>query len=197
LTRIAVVLPACALLLAASAAGESRNPLIPTPIGAGPAFHPPALSPSVVARRQVVGLRCEKSGGRRFGVHVELFARRRVVIVPAGIGIAPPWRNEQPQVVSGACSYPARTTTPTGVVEVAAGRRLLLAHLFAVWGQPLGARRLAGFGGRGEQRVRAYVGGNRWHGDVRAIPLRRHAEIVLELGPYIPPHVTFMFARGL
>jgi hypothetical protein len=195
--RIALVPAACALLVAASAAGASRNPLIPTPIGAGPEFHPPALSPSVVARRKIAGLRCERSGARRFGVHVELFARGRVVIVPAGIGIAPPWRNERPQVVSGACSYAARTTTPTGVVEVTPRKKLSLAHVFAVWGQPLGARRLAGFTARSGQRVRAYVGGKRWHGDVGAIPLRRHSEIVLELGPYIPPHMTFMFGRGL
>jgi hypothetical protein len=197
MSRIALVLAACGLLVAGSASGASRNPLIPTPIGAGREFHPPALSPLVVARRQVAGLRCERPGGRRFGVHVELFARGRVVIVPGGIGVAPPWRNERPQVVSGACSYAARTTTPTGVVEVAPGKPLSLAHFFAVWGQPLGARRLAGFTARSGQRVRAYVGGKHWGGDVGAIPLRRHAEIVLELGPFIPPHVTFMFARGL
>jgi hypothetical protein len=45
--------------------------------------------------------------------------------------------------------------------------------------------------------VRAYVGGERWRGDVRAIPLTRHAQIVLELGAYIPPHPRFLFPRGL
>jgi hypothetical protein len=32
---------------------------------------------------------------------------------------------------------------------------------------------------------------------VRAIPLRRHAQIVLELGPYIPPHESYLFGMGL
>ena len=46
-----------------------------------------------------------------------------------------------------------------------------------------------GFSGR----VRAYVGGEQWRGDVRAIPLRPHAQIVLEVGGYVPPHRFFLF----
>ena len=194
---IAFAIAACAVLLGGSAAGAGRNPLIPTPIGVGPRFHPPALSPAVAARRRVAGLGCAVSSARRFGVHLELFARGRVVIVPAGIGVAPPWRSERPQVVSGACSYPARTTRPIGVIEVVPGARLTLGRFFAVWGQPLGPRRLAGFGAPKQHLVRAYVGGTRWRGTLADIPLRRHAEIVLELGPYIPPHSTFLFERGL
>jgi hypothetical protein len=97
----------------------------------------------------------------------------------------------------GACSYPARTRTVTGVIEIERGRSFRLAHFFELWGQPLGGKRLAGFRARGHETVRAYVGGKRWRGDVRAIPLRRHAEIVLELGPYIPPHTSYRFGMGL
>lgn len=188
---------ACGLLVAVASAGAARNPLIPTPIGAGPRFHPPALSPAVAARREVAGMRCEASSARRFGVHLELFARGRVVIVPGGVGVAPPWGYERPQVVSGACTYPARTSTPTGVIEVASGRTLTLGSFFAIWGQALGPRRLVGFTVPRGRNLRAYVGGKRWRGSPAAIPLRRHAQVVLELGPYIPPHSTFLFSRGL
>jgi hypothetical protein len=41
------------------------------------------------------------------------------------------------------------------------------------------------------------VGGRRWLGDVRAIPLKRHAQIVLEIGGYVPPHARFLFPKGL
>jgi hypothetical protein len=194
---IAVLAACCGLPVAASGASASHNPLIPTPIGVGPRFHPPALSRAVAARRAVAGLRCGTAGARRFGAHLELFARGRVVIVPAGIGIAPPWSHERPQVVSGQCSYAARTTTPTGVIEVSRGRALSLARFFALWGQPLGPRRLAGFTAPKGRPVRAYVGGTRWPGALGEISLRRHAQIVLELGRYIPPHVTFLFAKGL
>ena len=156
---------------------------IPTPIGVGPAFHPPALSRAVSAGAPAGGFRCG-DGGARFGVHLELFAAGRVVIVPAGIGIAPPGRRDGAYVRSGRCSYAARTREPTGVIEVSRPG-LTLGAFFAIWGQRLDRYR------------RGYVGGRRWRGKLAAIPLRRHAEIVLEVGPFIRPHTTFLFRKGI
>jgi hypothetical protein len=156
---------------------------IPTPIGVGPEFHPPALSRGVAAGASVGRFRCG-TGGARFGVHLELFAAGRVVIVPAGIGVAPPWRRDGAYVRSGRCSYAARTREPTGVVEVDR-TGLRLADLFAIWGTRLG------------RYTRGYVDGRRWPGPLGRIPLRRHAEIVLETGPYVPPHRSFLFRKGL
>jgi len=160
---------------------------VPVPIGVGPKYHP------APAARAGAGFACSQKEMQRFGVHVELFANRRVVIVPAGIGIAPPHHRDGAYVRAGRCSFPLRTREPTGVVEVAKGARPTLGDLFAVWNQPLSATRLVGFTGS----VRAYVGGRTWPGDVRAIPLRRHAEIVLEIGGYVPPHASFTFRKGL
>ena len=61
--------------------------------------------------------------------------------------------------------------------------------LFAVWGRRLSPRRLLSFTGR----VEAYVNGRRVAGDPRRIPLRRHDEIVLEIGGYVPPHNSYLF----
>jgi hypothetical protein len=47
--------------------------------------------------------------------------------------------------------------------------------LFRSRGQPLSATRLASF---------------------RAVPLTRHAEIVLEVGPHVPPHSSYAFPPG-
>jgi len=71
-------------------------------------------------------------------------------------------------------------------------RGLHLRDLFAIWGQPLSPTRLAGGGGR----VSVYVNGRRVAGDPAAIPLREHAEIVLEVGGFIPPHHTYVFPPG-
>ena len=71
--------------------------------------------------------------------------------------------------------------------------RVTLGRLFAVWGQPLSRNRVAGFRGR----VRAYVNGKRRPGAPGAIPLRRHAQIVLETGAYIRPHASYRFPPGL
>ncbi len=49
---------------------------------------------------------------------------------------------------------------------------------------------------RSGRPVRAYVGGRLVRGSLAAIPLTPHAEIVLELGPYLAPHSFFLFAGG-
>jgi hypothetical protein len=144
-------------------------PYPPTPIGTGPKFHPPAATRSA-------DVRCART--TRFGVHLELFARNRVIIVPAGI--------------DHRCM---RTRWPVGIVEVRG--RQTLGGFFRVWGQPLSPTRLVGFHTSRARPVRAYVGGKRWHGPLRLIPLRRHANIVIELGRYIPPKKLFLFPLHL
>ena len=184
-----------AVAVAVVAGARAAGP-IPTPIGKGPRFHPPAARAAVRAGRPIGGLACG-AATTRVGVHVELFARGLVVIAPAGIGVARPFARRGAYVLPGACTYPIRTREPTGVLEVQPGRGLRLGDLFRVWGQPLSATRLAGFRTSTARPVRAYVSGRRWPGDVRAIPLRRHGQIVLELGKYIPPHRAYAFPPGL
>ena len=164
--------------------------VVPTPIGRGIAYRPPAAPAAVAAGRPVGRFHCG-TAGRRFGVHVELFARRLAVIVPAGIGVASPSTRRLGTVTPRGCTYAARTRMPTGVIEVRRDARLTLGDLFRIWGQPLGPNRLAGF--RSSRPVLAFVGGRRRRGDPRSIPLTRHAQIVLELGGYVPPHPSFLF----
>jgi hypothetical protein len=189
---VRTLLVLCALAVPAATGAAP----IPTPIGVGPRFHPSATHDAVRAGRALGRLRCT-TGDRRFGVHLELFALGRVVIVPAGIGVARPSVRRGASVHPRGCTYPVRTLEPTGVLEVRAGARLTLADAFRIWGQPLSRRLLAGFSTRAAAPVRAYVDGRRRHGAPGAIPLRRHAQIVLELGSYIPPHPAFAFKRGL
>jgi hypothetical protein len=151
----------------------------PWPIGVGPRYQPSVVNKRVLAGAAVGRLRC--SNGRRFAVHIELFARRRVVIVPPGIGIA-----------HSGCSYPLRTKAPTGVVEVLQSGTFTLGDLFHVWGRRLEPARLLSFPGR----VSVFVGGKRFRGDPRRLVLTRHAEIVLEVGGYVAPHPSFLFPRG-
>ena len=165
----------------------------PWPVGPGPRYLPPAAPAAVLAGKPVGGLHCALSGPVS-QLHLELFVNRRVVIVPAGIGVAGPSTRRGATVVPHGCSYPVRTLTPAGIVEVARGAKLRLADLFRVWGEPLGPRRLASF--RSATPIRAYVGGRLVRGPAGEIPLTRHAEIVLELGGYVPPHSFFLFAGG-
>lgn len=130
---------------------------IPTPIGVGPQYHPPAVHRPCV----------HAPPARR--VHVELFANRRVVLVPPRIGC---W-----------------TADPTGVVHFA--RPATLGAFFRAWRQPLGPRRLLSFRGR----VRAFRNGRAVRGDPAAIPLVDGDQLVLEIGGYVPPHRFYLFPR--
>jgi hypothetical protein len=155
------------------------------PIGSGPRFHPPASGPVIGACRPQLGARIE--------VHVEVFAASRVVIVPAGIGTRPPRTVSAGRITRARCYGDLVTLDPTGVVLVRSGARLAVSAIFRSWGQPLSASRLVSFTAAAGDRVSAFVDGRRWTGSPQAVPLTPHAEIVLEVGPHVPPHASFTF----
>jgi hypothetical protein len=151
------------------------------PVGAGPRFQPPLSDRPVRA--------CRPGLGRRTGAHLELFAQDRVVIVAAGIGTRPPRHTLGGRITGARCYGDLVTIDPTGLILLRPPARSTVGDVFAAWGRPLRPNAMAGFRGA----VRAWVGGRRWTGPVAAIPLRRHAEIVLEVGPYVPPHRRYRF----
>jgi hypothetical protein len=158
------------------------------PIGSGANFRPPPSGP-------VIG-RCRGPLGRRSGVHVELFADNRVVIVAAGIGARPPRRFVVGRISRAACYGSLVTLEPTGLVLVRVGSRPALSDLFQAWGQPLSPRRLASFSAPASRPVAVFVNGRRWHGLPGSVPLTAHSEIVLEVGPHVPPHTSYAFPPG-
>jgi hypothetical protein len=155
------------------------------PIGHGARFHPPADGPVLGA--------CRRGLGPRDAVHVELFAADRVLLVASGIGTRPPRRWQEGRIAAADCYGALVTLEPTGVVLTRRGSRLTVDDLFRSWGQPLGEHRMASFAGH---RVTAFVNGRRWMGPVGHNALRRHAEIVLEVGPHVPPHAAYLFPPG-
>jgi hypothetical protein len=158
------------------------------PVGAGPSFHPPATGP-------VIG-RCTPALGARDGVHVEVFAANRVLLLPAGIGVKPPLTSLDGRITAAACYGTLVTIDPTGVILVRPGVSLTLGTLFRSWGQPLSPTRLASFSAPAGTRVTVFVNGRAWPGPPAAVPLTRHAEIVLEVGPHVPPHQSYTFPPG-
>jgi hypothetical protein len=139
---------------------------------------------------------CGKLLGQRFGVHVEVFAANRVVIVPAGIGTSPPRALSEGRISAARCYGSLVTLEPTGVVLVRRGSQRSLADLFRSWGQQLSPRRLASFRAAAGSRVAVFVDGRRFGGPPGSVPLTRHAEIVLEVGPHVPPHASYTFPHG-
>lgn len=175
-----------------SAPSSSRERAIPAaliaqarPIGHGAAFHPSA-------RGSVPGA-CRPRLGSRDGVHLELFAGNRVALVAAGIGVRGPVTRSGGRIVAARCYGDIVTLEPTGVVLMRPGARLTLADLFRAWGRPVSAHGLLSFSGR----VTVFVDGHRHVGPPQSVALTRHAEIVLEVGPHVPPHPAYRFPPGV
>jgi len=168
-------------------------PPLPPPVSREPGFVLPAAPRPIAEGRAVAGMRCVPARAVE-AVHVEIFVDRKVLLLPAGIGLRPPLRRVGlSRLAGGACAYPLHTLDPTGTVLVDRTRPHALGDLFAVWGQRLSARRLLSFAGR----VRVFRNGREWAGDPRDVPLRWHDSVVLELGGYIPPHARYLFPAGL
>jgi hypothetical protein len=187
---------ALALAAALGGCGRASRPAEPAqipaalargarPIGRGPRFQPPARGPVLGA--------CHRRLGPRDAVHVELFAADRVVLVAAGIGTRAPRRRTEGRIAAARCYGTLVTLDPTGVVLVTRGARLTIADLFRSWGQHLGAHRMASFRATA---IAAFVNGRRRPGPAGRIGLRRHAEIVLEVGLHVPPHRAYRFPPG-
>ena len=147
-------------------------------LGGDPSVKPWPIGPSAAYRPSAGRVTTDLCTPGGFAVHLEIFAGRNAVVIPAGIG---------------SCSDRVRTRTPTGVVEVSSGSRQTVGDLFRVWGRPLGSHRLVSFSSRSP--VRAYVNGRAVVGAVSAVPLTAGAEIVLEIGGYVPPHRFFLFPK--
>lgn len=191
--RVALVLLAALLLtgcgstqLPSKTAGLPRELVLEArPIGPGARFHPAATGP--------VPGRCRPQLGPRIGVHLEVFAANRVVLIAAGIGTRPPRTIFASRIARSRCYGDLVTIDPTGLLLVRPGARVTVATLFRAWGQPLSRHRVASFTAPPGSSVSVFVNGRRRGGSPGSVPLTPHAEIVLEVGPFVPPHASYTF----
>ena len=173
--------PAALAVLALSLAACGGSP---APTGLAPYGEAPRWRPGPAA----AGPGCESDRAARDRVHLELFAEGKVMVVPAGIGIAAP-AMDGAYARGGRCRHALFTTEPTGVVEVAEPG-LTLGDLFRIWDRPLTDGRLLSF----RAPVRVHVDGERYDADPRTVPLAGEAQIVVEAGgPPVEPHAEYVF----
>ena len=179
-------------LLAALAllAGPSVQPW---PVGPGPRYTPGRAPPEVAAGKALGGLRCGRQARLpRPPRALRRPPRRRRA---GGIGVAEPLVHAGVSDRPDGCTYPLRTLRPDGVVEVAAGARAPARRpVPRSGGSRSGRTRLLSF--HSSAPVRAYVAGRARSRAGGAIPLTPHAQIVLEIGGYVPPHSFFLFTGG-
>lgn len=114
--------------------------------------------------------------------HLAIFINGKQVAIPRYVGgTATP---------AGGCLYWIHTHSNDGIIHVEApqvqapeGGPYTLGMFFDIWGQPLDRGNVAGFKGP----VTAFVNGLPYEGDLRAIELKSHQIITLEVGKTVPP----------
>lgn len=162
-------------------------------VGRGPLFQPGPWTRGVQRGQPVEGMRCRSRQALGALAHVELFAANHVVVVPAGIGVAPPVQRRDARIVGESCSYPLRTLEPTGLLLMGGRSGYTLGDLFGLWGEPLSASGMAGFRAAEHDRVAVFIDGVRWKGSPSQAPLSGDAQVTVEVGPYVPPHARYLF----
>lgn len=125
--------------------------------------------------------------------HAEVFASGHVVVIPAGIGVAPPLRRRGAYVDRGRCTYPIWTVEPTGLLLMQNHRALTLGQLFQVWGQALNHRMVASFVAPKGAGVSVFIDGAPWRGNPSSAPIAASSQVTIEVGAYVPPHGHYTF----
>ena len=114
--------------------------------------------------------------------HLTILIRGQIKTVPAFVGIT----------ATSICWLHTHDTS--GIIHIESGdnRAFTLADFFAVWGQPLSESTVDGERAGSGESAQATVNQLPEHGDLTAIVLTNHEDIVLQLGPpflQIQPYV--------
>lgn len=138
-------------------------------------------------------MRCRAPARIAAEAHVEVFASGHVVVVPAGIGVAPPLRRRGAYVDGGRCTYPLWTVEPTGLLLMQTHRAFRLGQLFELWGQALTRRMVASFVAPKGAGVSVFIDGTLSRGELSSTPIAALSQITIEIGSYVPPHNRYIF----
>jgi hypothetical protein len=141
----------------------------------------------------VANVKCEGSEMLATHYHAHLVILKpdgQPVTIPANVGI------------QATCLYWIHTHDDSGIIHIEApadqkDHKFTLGDFFDVWGQPLDSKQLATLSVGSGQKITAFVDGKAWDGDLRAIPLKPHGQITLELTPPVVQPTPFEFPQGL
>lgn len=137
----------------------------------------------------VDGIKCERSETVVFHIHAHLaiFVQGKQKQVPYGIGIGPPLQGQNgpagPFVSEGSCFAWMHTHAGDGIIHLEAPKQLTftLGEFFDLWGEKLSATQV----GPAHGKVTALVNGKVVRGDPRAIVLRDHELVQLDVGTLV------------
>jgi hypothetical protein len=145
-------------------------------------------TPSGGTGAPVDGIECQaEMASYHVHAHLALFVNGKQIAIPKFIGFAP-------NNTGGGCLYWVHTHDAAGIIHVEAPhlQKFTLGNFFDIWGQPLNNSQIATYKGP----VTAYVNGNKYVGDLSAIPLSAHQQITLEVGTPVVPPPNYAFPPG-
>jgi hypothetical protein len=171
------------------APGPERIPLEP-----GPAL---ASASTTSPGNTVDGIQCAPLEQLAYHIHAHLqvYVNGQARSLPGAIGLLGPVAEQTPVgPFYGAqqCYYWLHTHASDGVIHIESptARIYTLGNFFDEWRQPLGPDRVAGASGK----VTAFINGQRWTRDPRALPLLPHAVIQLDVGSPVVPFGNISWA---
>ncbi len=132
------------------------------------------------------GIQCGSSQeSYHIHAHLALWHGSRQILVPANIG-----RSHY------GCFYWLHTHRTDGIIHIEAPRTVhsTIGTFFDVWGVPLGRSQVWTLRLKPGEQMRIYVNRVLYRGDSRSIPLRRHTDIAVEIGP--PFHIPRPYDFG-
>ncbi|HEY5258399.1 MAG TPA: hypothetical protein VIJ12_08475 [Candidatus Baltobacteraceae bacterium] len=162
----------------------------------GTSYFQPGNSPGGGLGQPVDGIPCQgmEAAVLHIHVHLSIFNRGKQIAVPKFAGMA-----ANP---TGGCLYWMHAHDASGIIHLEAEQLeapqgapdglYTLGNFFDIWGYTLAPNEVATFKGP----VTAYVNGQPYAGDLRAIEFTSHKQIVLEVGKPLVPPPTYTFPPG-
>jgi hypothetical protein len=150
-----------------------------------------ASTPPSAAKSNAILCQSGEQLATHYHAHLTILYGGRNVEVPEFIG------------VQSSCLYWIHTHDSSGVIHIEAppsqkSRKFTLGDFFDIWGVPLSTHVVGNNAVAKGQSLAMYVDGKPYAGDPRAIVLKRHTQVVLEITPpKVVPPPTYSFAPGL
>lgn len=192
---VAVVLTRHHPAATASGKGDKSTALLGGPIGPEgvPIEQGKLLAPASTAAQgaTVDGIKCQPNEKVVYHIHTHLtvFVNGALRPIPPGIGIVKPVEQQSPSgpfFEASHCYYWLHVHAQDGIIHVEAPSTATytLGQFFDIWHQPLSSSAV----GPAHGTLTVYVNGSRYRGNPRAIPLKSHEDVQIDVGkPLVPP----------
>lgn len=139
----------------------------------------------------VDGIKCQGNEQVVYHIHTHLtvYVNGSLRPIPGGIGVVRPVPQQStgvPFYGASRCYYWLHVHTQDGVIHVEApsSATYTLGQFFDIWHQPLSRTAI----GPVQGALTVFVNGRRYSGDPRAIPLKSHEDVQVDVGkPVVPP----------